>query len=151
MTQEVFRRRLLRLIPGVIATVALGVAVTVFIRSLGDLFTLLAPVFGLDSWETERYAAIFYQLKRASLNLPLVLTGVLCLPLGMLSARITRGRAAAAALPAHRAVRIAAVALLWLVLALPLFALTLWFTEVNDVLFGRVMLVLINALSNGVF
>ena len=151
MTQETFRRRLLRLIPGVIAAVLLGVAVTVFIRSLGDLFTLLAPVFGLDSWETERYAAIFYQLKRASLDLPLILTGALCLPLGMLSARITRGRATSAALPTHRALRIIAAVLLWLVLVLPLFALTLWLSEVNDVLFGRVMLVLINALNYGVF
>ena len=151
MTQEVFRRRLLRLIPGAVATVLLGLAVVVFLRSIGDLFGLLGPVLGMNSKETAQYVAIFDQLKQAALDLPLLLTGALCLPLGMLSARIPRGRADADALPTRRAGRIAATVLLWLVLALPLFALTLWFTEVNDVLFSRVLLVLINALNNGVF
>lgn len=151
MTHDIFRRRLLRLIPGVIATVLIGIAVAAFLRSIGDLLTLLGPVFGLKEKDVATYAAIFNQLKTAPLNLPLVLTGVFCLPLGALSARILRGPVIAPAKPAHKAGRIVAVAALWVILALPLFAVTLWFTEVNDVRFGRVLLVLINALQNGVF
>lgn len=150
MTHEIFRRRLLRLIPGAIATVLIGIAVVVFLRSIGDLITLLGPVFGMKEKDAAQYAAIFDQLKHASLDLPLLLTGALCLPLGMLSARITRGPVSAEALPTCRAGRILAVVLLWLVLALPLFTLTLWFTEVNDIRFDRVMLVLINALQHDV-
>ncbi len=151
MTQEAFRRRLLRLIPGIIATVLIGVAVAVFVRSIGGLISLLGPALGMSEKEALQYAAIFDQLKAAPLDLPLVLTGALCLPLGMLSCRITRGSVHAGALPDRRRSRIAAAVVLWVVLALPLFAVTLWFTNVNDIRFGRVLLVLINALNNGVF
>lgn len=149
MTHTIFRRRLQRLIPGVIATVLIGIAVAVFLRSIGDLLTLLGPVFGLGDKDVDTYSAIFNQLKAASLNLPLMLTGVLCLPLGALSARILHGPAAAPSQPTRKAGRIVAVVVLWVILALPLFAVTLWFTEVNDVRFGRVLLVLVNALLAG--
>ena len=73
MTHTIFRRRLQRLIPGVIATVLIGIAVAVFLRSIGDLLTLLGPVFGLSDKDVDTYSAIFNQLKAASLNLPLML------------------------------------------------------------------------------
>ncbi len=113
MTHEIFRRRLLRLIPGVIATVLVGVAVAVFIRSIGGLISLLGPMLGMSEKEALQYAAIFDQLKTASLDLPLVLTGVLCVPLGALSCRITRGSVHTNALPARRGGRIAAAVVLW--------------------------------------
>ena len=149
------------LLSGAIFTILVGLASVWFLRSLGTILGSLAPALGLDDGTAGMISEIFGQLKQADLNLPLECTGVACFLLCGLAILFLCGRKKA--VPAEenglptapagskiRVRRIVLVAVLGVVLFLPLTFVTIWFTEVNEIRFDRVIQSLIPLLGSGI-
>ena len=142
---------------GAILTILVGMASTWFLRSLGSILASLAPVLGLDEGTVETIVEIFGQLQGASLNLPLEIVGLVCYLFCALAILFLAGRHAPET-PADelkapkkkKTGKIILVCVLGLLLFLPLTLVTIWFTEVNDVRFDRVVAMLIPLLNSGI-
>ena len=151
MKKTIFRRVLLRFIHGIVLTVLVLITSVCFLRNIGSLILLLGSAAGLEDAEITQFATIFEQLKTASLGLPCFLTGILCLALGWIGCRIARGSAVTETVPRYKGFRTAAAILLWIIMVLPLFVLTLWFTNVNGIRFGTVLRVLFSIIQADIF
>ena len=151
MTKETLCRILRRMIPGIVMTLVLGALVAALFQSISPALNAIGPNFGLRPSDLAYYTSITDQLARAELDVPLLLTGTLCIALSLLSGRIAHGPAALQAKPAHHGLRIFAAVLLWIVLFLPLFAVTLCFTDINTIRFGIAVKFLLQAVQAGVF
>ncbi len=151
MTRNTFRRILQRMIPGIVMTIVLGTLVVALFHSLTPVLNAFGPDFGLRPSDLQYYTALTDQFRRAELELPLILTGALCIALSLLSCRIAHGPASLESRPAHHGLRITVAVLLWVILFLPLFALTLYFTEVNTVRFGTALGFILDAVQAGLF
>ena len=142
---------------GAILTILVGLAATWFLRSLGSILSSLAPTIGLDEGTAETVVEIFGQLQRASLNLPLEIVGLVCFLFCALAILFLAGRRAPET-PAEemkapkkkKTGKIILVCVLGVLLFLPLTLVTIWFTEVNDVRFDRVVAMLIPLLNSGI-
>ncbi len=145
------------ILSGAILTILVGMASVWFLRNLGSLLVSLAPALGLDSGTADMLSEIFGQLKDAELNLPLECTGVACFILCGLAILFLAGRRKNRDLPCEepkpkkKTGRIVLVCVLGVVLFLPLTLVTIWFTEVNDLRFDRVMLSLLPMVQAGLF
>ena len=144
------------MLSGAILTILVGMAATWFLRSLGSILASLAPTLGLDEGTAEMLAEIFGQLREASLNLPLEIVGLVCFLFCGLAILLLAGRHApetpAEELGAPRKKKtgkIILVCVLGVILFLPLTLVTIWFTEVNDIRFDRVMATLVPLLNSG--
>lgn len=151
MVKPVFFRLLKRLITGVVMTVIFGALVAALFQIITPVLRAVGPSFGLDPYELIYYSQITDQFCTAELDIPLLLTGTLCMALSFLTGRIAHGPAAAEQKPARHGLRIAAAILLWIILFLPIFAVTLYFTDVNTIRFGTVLKFLLQAIEAGVF
>lgn len=131
------------LLSGAILTILLGLASVWFLRNLGEILGALSPSFGLPTDTAETLSAIFAQLKIASLDLPLEIMGLFCfLYCGLSIVYIHAGTS-----PWKRRLLVILVGIL---LFLPLFAVTVWFTDVNDIRFDHVITSLRPLLDAGV-
>lgn len=145
------------ILSGAILTILVGMASVWFLRNLGSLLVSLAPALGLDSGTADMLSEIFGQLKDAELNLPLECTGVACFILCGLAILFLAGHRKNRDLPGEepkpkkKTGRIVLVCVLGVVLFLPLTLVTIWFTEVNDLRFDRVMLSLLPMVQAGLF
>ncbi len=120
------------LLSGAILTILLGLASVWFLRNLGGILGTLGPSLGLPADTAETIAAIFDQLKTASLDLPLEIMGLFCyLYCGLSIVYIHAG-----GVTWKRRLLVIAVGVL---LFLPLFAVTVWFTDVNDIRLDHVI------------
>ena len=151
MAKNAFFRILRRMIPGVVMTVIFGALVAALFQSISPVLSAIGPALGMSDSDIATYTAITDQFRTAELNIPLLLTGPLCLALSMLTGRIAHGPAAAEKKPAHHGLRIAAAILLWVLFFLPIFAVTLYFTDVNTIRFGIALRFLLQAVEAGVF
>ena len=145
------------LLSGAILTILVGMAATWFLRSLGNILGSLAPALGLDEGTAETVAGIFAQLREASLNLPLEIIGLVCFLFCGLAILFLAGRhvpeTPAEEMKAPRKKRtgkIILVCVLGILLFVPLTLVTIWFTEVNDIRFDRVMSTLVPLLNSGI-
>ena len=145
------------ILSGAILTILVGMASVWFLRNLGSLLVSLAPALGLDSGTADMLSEIFGQLKDAELNLPLECTGAACFILCGVAILFLAGRRKNRDLPGEepkpkkKTGRIVLVCVLGVVLFLPLTLVTIWFTEVNDLRFDRVMLSLLPMVQAGLF
>ncbi len=120
------------LLSGAILTILLGLASVWFLRNLGGILGTLGPSLGLPTDTADTISAIFAQLKTASLNLPLEIMGLFCyLYCGLSIVYIHAG-----GVTWKRRLLVFAVGML---LFLPLFAVTVWFTDVNDIRLDHVI------------
>lgn len=120
------------LLSGAILTILLGLASVWFLRNLGGILGTLGPSLGLPTDTADTISAIFAQLKTASLNLPLEIMGLFCyLYCGLSIVYIHAG-----GVTWKRRLLVIAVGML---LFLPLFAVTVWFTDVNDIRLDHVI------------
>ena len=140
MAKNAFFRILRRMIPGVVMTVIFGALVAALFQSISPVLSAIGPALGMSDSDIATYTAITDQFRTAELNIPLLLTG-----------RIAHGPAAAEKKPAHHGLRIAAAILLWVLFFLPIFAVTLYFTDVNTIRFGIALRFLLQAVEAGVF
>ena len=142
---------------GAILTILVGLTATWFLRSLGSILGSLALALGLDEGTTETVVEIFGQLQEASLNLPLEIVGLVCFLFCALAILFLAGRHAPET-PAEemkvtkkkKTGKIILVCVLGVILFLPLALVTIWFTEVNDIRFDRVIAMLIPLLNSGI-
>ena len=145
------------ILSGAILTILVGMASVWFLRNLGSILVSLAPALGLDSGTADMLSEIFGQLKDAELNLPLECTGAACFILCGVAILFLAGRRKKRDLPGEepkpkkKTGRIVLVCVLSVVLFLPLTLVTIWFTEVNDLRFDRVMLSLLPMVQAGLF
>lgn len=142
---------------GAILTILVGMAATWFLRSLGKILGSLAPTLGLDEGTTETVTEIFGQLREASLNLPLEIVGLVCFLFCGLAILFLTGRhvpetpAEEMKTPRKKKTgKIILVCVAGVILFLPLTLVTIWFTEVNDIRFDRVMAALVPLLNSGI-
>ena len=142
---------------GAILTILVGMAATWFLRSLGSILGSLAPAIGLDEETAEMVAEIFGQLQEASLNLPLEIVGLVCFLFCALAILFLSGRRVPEtpaeelkATKKKKTGKIILVCVLGVILFLPLTLVTIWFTEVNDIRFGKVMTSLVSLLNAGI-
>ena len=151
MKKTAFRHALLSLIPSIaLAVLALSVS-SCFLRNIGSLILLLGPKVGLYNSEIAQFAAIFEQLRTASLEMPYFLTSICSLIMGRIGCRIICGPIDTETKSGHKGFRIAMTILMWIIVALLLFAFTLWFTKVNGIRVGIVIQILIPAVQAGIF
>lgn len=145
------------LLSGAILTFLVGIASVWFLRNLGGIIGSLAPKLGLDADTAQTLSEIFDQLRSASLNPPLGIVGLMCSLFcgfavlflsGKHSPRTTAGETNSP--KARKAGKIVTVCVLGVILFLLLTAVTIWFTEVNDIRFSRVMVRLVSLLKTGV-
>jgi len=151
MKRIVFRHVLLRFIPGIILAVLVLIASSCFLRNIGSLISSLGPAAGLNDSEIYQFVAIFEQLRTASLKMPYFLTSIFSLIMGRFGCRIICGPIVTETDPRHKGFRIALAILMWIIVGLLLFALTLWFTKVNGIRIGIVVQILIPAIQAGIF
>lgn len=152
------------MLSGAILTILVGLASVWFLRSLGGILGSLAPTLGLDADTAEMLTEIFDQLKEASLNLPLEIIGLVCFLFCGLAILFLVGRRVPETpaeeikeeietrkIPRNKKTgKIVLVCVLGVILFLPLTLVTIWFTEVNDIRFDRVMATLIPLLNSGI-
>ena len=152
MTVKPLRYIAAPLLSGAILTFLVGIASVCFLRNLGVITGSLAPALGLDADTAQTLSEIFGQLRSASLNLPLEIVGPLCfLFCGFAAVFLHFPQTTAGENPkAKKAGRIVMVCLLGVILFLLLTAATIWFTEVNDIRFDRVMTRLVSLLNAGI-
>lgn len=145
------------LLSGALLTILVGMASVWFLRSLGAILASLAPSLGLDAGTADTLSEIFGQLRSAELNLPLECTGVACFIFCALAILFLAGWKKKPDVPGEEPVkrkktgRIVLVCVLGVVLFLPLTIITIWFTEVNDIRFDRVMQSLLPMVQAGLF
>lgn len=142
------------LLSGAILTFLVGIASVCFLRNLGVITGSLAPALGLDADTAQTLSEIFGQLRSASLNLPLEIVGPLCfLFCGFAAVFLHPPKATAkseSTPTVKKAGKIVTVCALGVILFLLLTAVTIWFTEVNDIRFDRVMTRLVSLLNAGI-
>lgn len=140
------------LLSGAILTLLAGMASVCFLRNMGWIIGSFAPMLGLAADTAQTLSEIFGQLRSASLNLPLAITGTMCfLFSGLAVIFLHFPKTTAGENPKARiAGRIVTVCLLGVILFLLLTAATIWFTEVNDIRFGKVMVNLVALLKAGI-
>lgn len=145
------------LLSGAILTFLVGIASVWFLRNLGGITGSLAPVLGLDADTAQTLSEIFGQLRSASLNLPLGIVGPMCFLFAGFAALFLLGRPSpknsteeTSTPKTKKAGRIVAVCVLGVVFFLLLTAVTVLFTEVNDIRFDRVMTRLVSLLNAGI-
>ena len=125
-----FSKRLSSVIlPSIILFTITILLVSIFIRNLDGILHL---AMGQDG---ESYAAIFGQLQDAELTLPIIVILLLSVLFAILISRTQK---------------IVPALLLGLVAVIILFVVSLWFTNVNSIRFGTVLLFLLNALRYGI-
>lgn len=137
---------------GTILTLLGGMVSAWFLRNLGWIIGSLTPMLGLDADTAQTLSEIFVQLRSASLNPPLWITGsawflLSCFAVLFLQSSKDAGKDNS---KAKKAGRIVTVCVLGAVIFLLLTAVTIWFTEVNDIQFGKVMVRLVSLLKAGV-
>ncbi len=135
------------LLSGAILTFLVGIASVWFLRNLGGIIGSLAPTLGLDADTALTLSEIFDQLRSASLNPPLGIVGLISSLFCGFAVLFLSGKHAP---NAKKVGRIVMVCVLGVILFLLLTALTIWFTEVNDIRFSRVMVRLVSLLKAGV-
>lgn len=133
------------LLSGAILTILLGLASVWFIRNLGMLLGAIGPSFGLDTGTTVMLSAIFGQLKTASLDLPLEIMGLFCYLYCGIAICFTHATSGPIAVK-----RCIGMVVVGLVLFVPLTAVTIWFTDVNDIRLDRVITSLRPLLDAGI-
>lgn len=140
------------LLPGAILTLLVGMASVCFLRNMGWIIGSFAPMLGLTADTAQTLSEIFGQLRSASLNLPLAFAGTMCFLFSGLSAvyLLFSNPPAEETPKAKKAGRIVTVCVLGVIFFLLLTAATIWFTEVNDIRFDRVMVRLVSLLKAGV-
>lgn len=140
------------LLSGAGLTLLVGMTSACFLRNLGWIIGSLAPTLGLDADTAQTLSEIFVQLRSASLNLPLAFAGTMCfLFSGLAVIFLLFPKTDAKETPkAKKAGRIVTVCVLGVIFFLLLTAATIWFTEVNDIRFDRVMVRLVSLLKAGV-
>ncbi len=143
-------------ITGSLYIILVGLASVWFLRGLGEILAKVAPLVGLDSETGDMLAGIFGQLQTAELNLPLEATGVACFLLCALLLWLCMQKTSKNTIPGTEEKkkgwigRILLTTVVLLILALPLTAVNIWFTDVNDIRFDRVMAQLIPMLQSGI-
>lgn len=152
------------LLPGLLLTAANSAAVIWLLRHIGWLIVTFGEDLGLRKTKVRQFSAIFGQLAKADITLPLLLTFLLCLALGLLVCRIACGRLICRLTPgksvsekplpaspalSHKKIRLAAAVSLCLILFIPVLVLTLWFTKVNGLRFGIVLRQLYAVVQSG--
>ena len=145
------------LLSGALLTILVGMASVWFLRSLGAISGSLAPALGLDADAAQTVSEIFGQLRSATLNLPLEIVGLVCFLFCGLAILFLAGRhspetpAAEMNVPKTKKTgKIVLVCVLGVILFVPLTIVTIWFTEVNDIRFDRVMALLVPLLNAGI-
>ena len=140
------------LLSGAILTFSVGIASACFLQNLGWIIGSFAPMLGLAADTAQTLSEIFAQLRSASLNLPLAITGAMCfLFSGLAVIFLHFPKTTAGENPkAKKGRRIVTVCVLGVVFFLLLTAATIWFTEVNDIRFGKVMVKLVSLLKAGI-
>lgn len=126
---------------GTLTAAAVGTLPVILLRNIGTLIYTFGGKLGLSSRETKQFGDIFAQLKEASF-LP---------PFWLLILILLGGTAAAFWAASGSRRRRVTVTTVWIILLLPLFLLSLWFTHVNGIQFGAVLTALIGAVQAGVF
>ncbi len=144
------------IITGSLYTIYIGLGTVWFFRGLGEILLFLSPYVGLDESTGLMLADIFGQLKTATLELPLEATGVACFLLcGLFLWLEMRKKSLSAADRAKPKSgwgigRILVTVVILLVLSLPLTGINIWFTDVNEIRFDRVMAQLVPMLESGI-
>lgn len=145
------------LLSGAILTFLAGMTSVCFLRNLGGIIGSLAPILGLDADTAQTLSEIFGQLRSASLNLPLGIVGPICFLFSGFAALFLLGRPSPKTSTEEtstpktiKAGRIVTFCVLGVILFLLLTAVTIWFTEVNDIRFDRVMTRLVSLLDAGI-
>lgn len=131
------RQTLAAVVIGFVIAALTGSFPALFIRNIGSLIRTLGGRFGLSSADAKKYAAIFDQLREASIQPPYWLL-VICLIVAIVTVLFVFSRS-------PRPVVIGIIILLLLGL------LSLWFTCVNDLQFGIVVGSLVKMLTAGAF
>lgn len=144
MTVKPLRHIAVILLSGAFFTLLIWTASVCFLRNLGGIIGSLAPVFGLDTDTSRTFSEIFGQLRSAMLDLPMGIAGSVCLLFSGFAAAFLSGK------PSPKAGRIVTVCVLGVMIFLLLTAVTIWFTEVNDIRFGKVMTSLVSLLNAGI-
>ena len=157
MTVKPLRYATIVLLSGAILTFLVEMTSVCFLRNLGGIIGSLAPILGLDADTAQTLSEIFGQLRYASLNLPLGIVGPMCFLFSGFATLFLLGKPSPKTsteetnIPkAKKAGRIVAVCVLGVILFLLLTAVTIWFTEVNDIRFDRVMVRLVSLLDAGI-
>lgn len=157
MTVKPLRYAAIVLLSGAILTFLVGIASVWFLRNLGGIIGSLAPILGLDADTAQTLSEIFGQLRSASLNLPLGIIGSMCFLFSGFAALFLLGKPSpktsteeTSTPKTKKAGRIVTVCVLSVIFFVLLTAVTIWFTEVNDIRFDRVMVRLVSLLDAGI-
>ena len=115
MKGSISKQKLLYWIPGVLLAVFAFITSSCFLRNIGLFITSMGPAVGLNDSEIAQFAAIFEQLRPASLNMPYFLTSICSLAMGRIGCRIILGPNATDKDHGHKGRRIALAIPVWII------------------------------------
>lgn len=123
--EKIRNKRFGLLVAGLVYGGAVCLLCQLLIRN-GDM---LLPLFGLDSKTADHIGQVLGQLRHSTIRSPWLLTAAICGVLGYLVSRIL-----------SRKKRIVTAVTLAVVLLLPMFLGVLWFTQINGIMVGKLLL-----------